>query len=479
MKLFRKIFLQVILGFLVLALSGFSYFIYGSYKQSLESICQYEQNSFSDKISQFTKMLEQNQTFQDNEQLQNSFASYAFGSIFSGNGGLYRSGQELYNRSPYDYDYEDLLDTSALSPEGCGPVLQKSGGRRLLLFTTQIQHGSSYRFQVVYFKDISDIFLRSVRLFWECLLFTLIMLCLVGLLLFSGIRRTLRPLEELKSAAEEIAGGHYDKRIRLPGSSFPPFGQDELSDLAEHFNQMAESIDEHVRALSHINEAQQQLLGSLAHELKTPMTAIIGYADTLLTVRLDDARREKALRYIESECRRLSRLSAKLLELTGLASGRAQICLRPERLENLFGHLEEVTARRLQEKNIRLEWTCTPCDLSLEADTDLMMSLLVNLVDNAFKASAPGSTIYISADKDRLSVRDTGKGIAAEELPRITEPFYMADKSRSRSAGSVGLGLTLCRQIAELHGGRLLAESEEGSGTTISVLWNHYTSVTF
>lgn len=223
MKLFRKIYLQVIIGFLVLALSGFSYFIYESHKQNLESITRYEQSSFSDKISQFTKMLEQNQIFQDSEKLQNSFASYAFGSIFSGNGGLCRNGMELYNHSPYDYDYEELLEAALQTNGGYAsyhtPIFQKADGSFLLLFTAQVQHSRSYTFQVVYFKDVSDIFLRSFHLFCECALFTLLMLCLVGILLFAGIRRTLQPLEELKNAAAAIAEGNYEMRIQLPVSS--------------------------------------------------------------------------------------------------------------------------------------------------------------------------------------------------------------------------------------------------------------------
>ncbi|MDO4322220.1 MAG: HAMP domain-containing sensor histidine kinase [Lachnospiraceae bacterium] len=468
MKLFRKIYFQVIIGFLVLALFGFSYLIYESQKQNLADIQQYEANTFSGRLSEMNLQLDQSHTAPDNERLQNITAVYAFRELFENTGGICRDGNELFNSSPYDYDYQELLEHCAQENGTFLPILQKAGKQRLLIFTALAGTGASGSFQIVYFKDVSDVFRRTSRLCLTGLLFTLFMLLTVGGLLYAGIYRTLKPLSDLESAAASIAGGAYNIRVQIPAGR----QSDELTRLAESFNQMAESVEEHILALSRISEAQQQLLGSLAHELKTPMTAIIGYADMLLTVRLNDARREKALHYIESEGRRLSRLSAKMLELTGLVTGQKQICFQPQRVRELFAALSDLTAHRLSEKSILLEYECTPGGLSRDMDRDLMMSLLMNLVDNAFKASPPGSVIRLFADRYRICVRDTGGGMPAEEVSRVTEAFYMVNKSRSKSAGSVGLGLTLCRQIAAIHGAELIIESEPGSGTSVSVVWN-------
>ena len=125
------------------------------------------------------------------------------------------------------------------------------------------------------------------------------------------IRVILHPLYSLRDSANEIAGGNYAFRI-------PIKKMDEVGEISGNFNRMAEKIEEHVETLSDTNEKQRQLLGSLAHELKTPMTAIIGYSDILLKMSLSEQQKEKALQYIGSESRRLSRLSAKMLELTGL-----------------------------------------------------------------------------------------------------------------------------------------------------------------
>ena len=122
-------------------------------------------------------------------------------------------------------------------------------------------------------------------------------------------------------------------------------------------------------------------------------------------------------------------------------------------------------------KKLHLETCCVPIDLKKELDTDFMISLLLNLVDNACKASETGGRIFIAASAGQIVVEDFRKGIPSEELHRVTEAFYMVDKSRSRKEGGAGLGLALCQQIVQLHGWKLRIESTEGQGTRIVILW--------
>lgn len=209
-------------------------------------------------------------------------------------------------------------------------------------------------------------------------------------------------------------GGNFGERIENPG-------RDEVGEVARSFNDMAQCVEEHVKSLAETNEKQRRLLRALAHEPKTPMTGIQGYAELLQRVELSAARQQAALGYIEQECKRLSRLSAKLLQLM---------------------------------------------ELSREGQPEMEQeNFLTNLIDNAAKASMPGSTIWLTASEEGIFVRDEGEGIPEEELEKITEPFYMADKSRSRQEGGAGLGLALCEQIARLHGGKLRITSKLGKGT--------------
>ena len=122
-------------------------------------------------------------------------------------------------------------------------------------------------------------------------------------------------------------------------------------------------------------------------------------------------------------------------------------------------------------KNLHLEISCNPENLKKTFDKDLMLSVVTNFIDNAVKASEENSRILLHATNDRLTVHDFGKGIPPEDLSKVTDAFYMVDKSRSRANGSVGLGLSLCQKIADLHGYQMKIKSTVGEGTIISVLW--------
>lgn len=478
MKLFTKIFLQIFVSFLLLSQVIFIYIVNQSKEQMITSIENYESSIFWELSRKFENKFQEFNFQQEEENIQKLMAVSSFRAAFGSNGVLYRNQEELFNSTPYEFDVKAITEEmrgtgKGEDSRGIGRVVDSRsflilpcGDKSLLVFlSTGDRRQASDTYQLLYYKDVTDIFVRSKKLLLDGLGFTLLALLVIGGILFRGIYRTIRPLVELKKAAASIASGAYE--IRLPIR-----GKDEISELSASFNQMAEKVEEHVEKLSATNEAQRRLLGSLAHELKTPMTAIIGYADTLLTVRLSDRRREQALNYIGNECRRLSRLSVKMLELTGLyETGESSLEQKEEQIEELLKRLKDLTAYRLREKQVCLEIHCEPEELTHSMDSDLMMSLLMNLVDNAYKASGEGGIIRVRADETGFLVEDFGKGIPEEEVERVAEAFYMVDKSRSRSAGSVGLGLAICKQIADMHGAELRIESEEGKGTRVSVLW--------
>ena len=202
------------------------------------------------------------------------------------------------------------------------------------------------------------------------------------------------------------------------------------------------------------------------------MTSIIGYSDTLLHVKISEEQQKKALEHINSECRRLERLSGKMMTLIGLYD-EDRIHKEPYPVDRLVREVADLECYHMQDSQMELlafseSWEC-------EMDVDLMESLLVNLLDNAIKASKPGSVIELHGEKGCIWVRDFGKGIPKEEIPRITEAFYMVDKSRSRKAGGIGMGLALCQKIAEIHRANLVIESVVGQGTKISVVFQEET----
>ena len=168
------------------------------------------------------------------------------------------------------------------------------------------------------------------------------------------------------------------------------------------------------------------------------------------------------------ESRRLERLSGKLMSLVGLYENDS-IHLEKTDVSALLSRVQELERYPLAQKHITLTVSCEMGERLLDAD--LFESLLINLIDNAAKASASGSEIRLSAAGDAITVRDFGCGIPAEEIARVTEAFYMVDKARSRQNGGSGLGLALCERIAQVHGARLEIASRAGEGTAVSVVF--------
>lgn len=210
-------------------------------------------------------------------------------------------------------------------------------------------------------------------------------------------------------------------------------------------------------------------MGSFAHELKTPMTSIIGYADLLRSQELSEQDRRDAANYVFSEGKRLESLSLKLLDL--LVLEKEDLPMQACSPKTLI----EATAREfhpiLKQQQISLTCRCEKGSCLLEPD--LFKSLLYNLMDNARKALDHGGHILLQCeiieDGCRLQVVDNGRGMPEAALNRVTEAFYRVDKSRSRAQGGAGLGLALCRRIVELHRGDIQFQSREGVGTCVSV----------
>lgn len=270
-----------------------------------------------------------------------------------------------------------------------------------------------------------------------------------------------RPVKKMTAAAERIAQGDYKRRI-------PSRGSDEIAELTRSFNQMTDSIEEKVEELSRELRKREEFIASFAHELKTPLTSVIGYADMLYQKELSRREVKDAAWYIMNEGMRVESLSFKLMDLFVL--GRDTFLLEEmpagEVLDNVLYGVDLMLKERGAELEVEAE------DVYIRVEIDLFKTLLWNLIDNAAKA---GSTrIAVTGKKEgdryRLQVSDNGCGIPNEEIGKITEAFYMVDKSRSRKQHGAGLGLALAEQIAVIHGSRLEITSREGEGTSICFL---------
>lgn len=334
-------------------------------------------------------------------------------------------------------------------------------GRHYLQLSGQLEvQGEPLLLNVAY--DISSVYqTRQQQQQAHGRIFLLLFAVCAGLS-YAIARILTRPLDKLAHTAQQLAAGDLSCRTGITSA-------DEIGALAREFDAMAARQEEHVAALQATMEGQDRFIGSFTHELKTPMTSILGYADLLRRGTLSPEEQASAADYIFSEGKRLERLSLKLLDL--YLAQHQQPALVPtapgEILQDLADHLAPGLAR----EGIALSAESGPGVCLLEPD--LFRSLLLNLVDNSRKALEKGGRIALTCTMTEtgchLTVEDNGQGMPPEVLAHLTEAFYRVDKSRARAQGGAGLGLALCERIAVLHGGAIHFASTPGQGTTVTV----------
>lgn len=306
-------------------------------------------------------------------------------------------------------------------------------------------------------KDVTEVFEERTLGFDVYRRVTLLMLvCSCVVMFFISFWLT-KPIRLLTKATRKMAAGEYSYRADV-------ISNDELGQLTEDFNEMAGVLEENIHKLEEGVRSREDFIAAFAHELKTPLTAIIGYADLLRSRKLDDEKHFLSANYIYTEGKRLEAMSFRLLDI--IVTKRSEIELQAVSVEVLFQYLRDMYAENHQ---IRLDFSYE--EGKVKAESNLIKSVLLNLVDNAMKASEEGSVVEIRGRHAQggylFEVRDYGVGIPEEEQRKITEAFYMVDKSRSRSRNGAGLGLALCTEILTLHQSRLEIESETGKGTVI------------
>ncbi len=289
-----------------------------------------------------------------------------------------------------------------------------------------------------------------------------IMALLCAVLSYTVSKVLTRPLVGLSRTSRAIAGGDFSSRV-------PVRSADEIGAVSEDFNAMAAQMEETISQLHQAVERQERFVGSFAHEMKTPMTSLIGYAELLRSGTLTPEEQTEAAGYIYSEGKRLENLSRKLLELLVLKQkGLPFTEISPS---DLIGELVERLRPLCVKRNIAVTSDCQRGICLMEPD--LIWSLLLNLTDNAQKAMDNGGHILFRsdmlADGCRIQVMDDGPGIPPEALEHLTEAFYRVDKARSRRQGGFGLGLALCQEIAALHNGTISFQNRPSRGACVTV----------
>jgi signal transduction histidine kinase len=306
-------------------------------------------------------------------------------------------------------------------------------------------------------RDVTAV-LRDMRTRWW--LSMAIALCLSGVVGLLLSRAIAQPLRRLTAAAGAVAQGQLDQQV-------PVRSRDELGRLSQAFNEM-------IARLRAARQMEIDFVANVSHELRTPLTAVKGLVETLRDGAVDDHQvRDRFLETVEGETDRLIRLVNDLLLLSRADSEALDLQREPVDLAQLVRATASRLVTQAETKKLVLQVSVSPIAPLVWADPDRIEQVLLNLLDNAIKYSRPEGTVTISVDGGQggpalVQVRDEGIGIPAEDLPRIGQRFYRADKARSRPQGGSGLGLAIARALVQAHGGRLWLESQEGQGTVVT-----------
>jgi signal transduction histidine kinase len=288
----------------------------------------------------------------------------------------------------------------------------------------------------------------------------LILSSLVAIVAAAGVsvlmtRRIVRPVRQLAAASHRLADGHYGERV-------PARGEDELAELAVSFNTMADALEQ-------TETRRRELLGDVAHELRTPLAAIGGYMEGLTDERL--APDPEIFLGISRDVTRLQRIVSDLEELSRLEAGALSLDRKPAEVDRLIGDVVDRLRGQAEDKGLSLEVAVERGLPQVRVDPDRIQQVLLNLIGNAIQYTSVPGRITVSARSRggmvEVRVVDPGIGIPPEHLPHVFERFYRVDRSRARAGGGSGLGLTIARHIVEAHGGRIWAESPGlGRGST-------------
>ncbi len=291
-------------------------------------------------------------------------------------------------------------------------------------------------------------------------------ICIAGVIAYVMARGISTPIRQMKEVADAIAKEQFDRRTSIKG-------EDELAELAQSLNAMSDELKLKIERLKYLDNVRTDFVANVSHELKTPLTSIRGFVETLEDGAINDADNAKRfLAIIKKHAQRLGNIIDDLLRLSELESG-GGIEMAEMDLKGLINEIVMGFGHSLTVKQQRLSVEATGGDFVLRGDRDRLEQVFVNLIDNAIKYTHEGGQIKVhltqAGDSAIVTVEDNGIGIPKEDVERVFERFYRVDKARSRELGGTGLGLSITKHIVLAHNGEIRIESEINKGTKVFV----------
>ena len=452
MKLFHKIFLCFVIIFgVTFSAAGFLLINY-AYHNSIE-----QEKKFAFQEFQYNKYILQSILYSDPEYITSSETeNSALNNNFTVPVTLYdKEGKCIFSSMSALPD----IDTSYSPDSGSIFFKIEQNGDKYSIFVHDVISSDEHEIYLVTETDISQVVDTQERMHNYFQRIYMIILCVVFPAIFLLTGMITAPIKNVSKAAKRIAGGNYSERISFSG-------HDEICELADNFNQMAERVEEKIDELSGIAKQKEEFAANFAHELKTPMTSVIGYADMLYQKDLSREQVKSAAYYIWNEGMRLEALSLKLMDLFVL--DKQDFKLEKMDVKELFRDISEGIYPVCKKNGVIFHMGLE--NGKIYVDFDLLKTMILNMVDNAVKADCSDIWIVGKAGREGyvIQIADNGKGIPKNELGRITEAFYMVDKSRSRKQHGAGIGMALVAKIAAIHHAKMKIESDGKSGTVLS-----------
>ncbi|MCM3122038.1 MULTISPECIES: ATP-binding protein [unclassified Mesobacillus] len=372
--------------------------------------------------------------------------------------------KELSACLPYSIDYETLIGQEEREQLLEGEPVLKSGfeerfGRKILAVAIPLLDNSRLEGIIYLYVPLAKISELTVDFSFLWLIGGVVFIVIAAYLGFKMLHRLTRPLAAMKQAAEKVSDGDYSARVDIQSN-------DEIGELAKAFNHMSESVQKE-------DEKKREFLADVSHELRTPISYIKGYSEALEAgIIKNPEERNKYLKLINRESGRMVKIVEDLLDLSRLDAGEYNLVKRPFSLAQLIDDFIIKYEPAMNEKNISLSLDLDP-DIIINGDEGRLEQIFQNIIDNSIRYTEKDGMISIRLNKHsfgcKVEIQDTGIGIPAEDIAKLTDRFYRVNKARSRADGGTGLGLAIVDKLVKLHDGKMEIASELGKGTTIKL----------
>ncbi len=432
--------LILFLAFFNLGLFSLALYTHHNSTEAAKQICVSEQFAI---IEAFEK------DYSDGGETDGYFLMLSYGTHYEDKGILLRFATEKKTA------FSNIPDTYPI-PEKGQMVIENADGKKHIFISDTVCGG---KYVLTYAKDISylDEQLKSLAIVFGGV--SVLASVILAFCLYFVQRKLYAPLKKLQDATNAVSRGDFTVQADETGN-------DEFASLAGDFNSMTNKINDQMSELKSVAEEKQRMLDNLGHEMRTPLTSIYGYAEYAFRNKLDEEKHLQTMLNIMDESKRLKRVGDILLEGAYLRENKIEKSVFSA--AKLLERIQSVFIMRAADKKVKITYKCE--DIYVTGDKALLEMLVSNLTENALRACKEGGEIelgaYVSENSKTIYVKDNGIGMTEEQLSHITEPFYRTDKARSRAEGGTGLGLALCKTIADSHGAELYFESEPGKGTT-------------